>query len=114
MFIIVAFALLLLLPSPWNFVGFAIGLALFAGEVFYWNGRVRGRRAAVGVQTMIGEVATVISACRPTGQVGIAGEIWAARCNGGADPGDTVTIVGRDRLTLIVEQAGPAAQPASA
>jgi len=30
-------------------------------------------------------------------------EIWAARCDTGADAGETVTVVGRDRLVLRVE-----------
>ena len=103
MFILVALVLLFALPHPWNVVGFAAGLACFAGEVVFWHRTVRGRRAAVGAQTMIGESATVVSPCRPTGQVRLSGEIWAARCEGGADPGDTVEVVAREGLTLVVE-----------
>jgi len=102
-FILVALVLLFALPHPWNVVGFAAGLACFAGEVVFWHRTVRGRRAAVGAQTMIGESATVVSPCRPTGQVRLSGEIWAARCEGGADPGDTVEVVARQGLTLVVE-----------
>jgi len=45
----------------------------------------------------------VTEPCHPSGQVRLAGEIWAARCDQGADPGDTVRVVGRDDLTLVVE-----------
>ena len=107
MFVLVALVLLFVLPSPWNVVGFAAGLACFAGEVVFWNRTVRGRHAAVGAQTMIGETGTVISACRPTGQVRLLGEIWAARCDTGADAGDTVEVVARQGLTLVVEPATP-------
>jgi membrane protein implicated in regulation of membrane protease activity len=37
--------------------------------------------------------------------VRISGEIWAARCSAGADVGEEVRVVGRDGLTLLVEQA---------
>jgi membrane protein implicated in regulation of membrane protease activity len=104
-FLIVALVLLLLLASPWNIVGFAICFFLFLGEVFFWNSRVRGKQARVGAQTLIGQTATVVSACRPDGQVRLAGEIWHARCaSGTADPGDTVVVTARDRLTLVVER----------
>ena len=105
MFFIIALVLLFLLPSPWNVVGFIGGLIVFGGEVLFWNRKVRSGRKAVGAQTLIGKDATVVSACRPGGQVRIAGEIWAARCSAGADAGETVTVVGRDRLTLLVEPA---------
>ena len=104
MFLLLAIVLLLVLPSPWSLVGFAVGLVCFGGEVGFWHRRVRGRRAAVGVQTLIGESATVVSPCRPTGQVRVGGEIWAAHCELGADRGETVAVVGRRRLTLIVER----------
>ena len=103
MFLIVGIVLLFLLPSPWNLVGAACSFVLFLGELAFWNRRVRGQPKAVGAQTLIGKTATVISPCHPDGQVRISGEIWAARCAGGADPGDTVTVVGRDELTLVVE-----------
>ena len=105
MFFIVAFVLLILLPPPWNFVGFVGGLIAFVGEVLFWNSKVRKGRKTVGPQTLIGRTATVISACDPDGQVRISDEVWAARCGGGADVGETVTVVGRDGLTLVVEQA---------
>jgi membrane protein implicated in regulation of membrane protease activity len=103
-FFLIAIALLLVLPSPWNVVGFGVCFVLFVGEILFWNGRVRGRRAQVGAQTLIGQRATVVSACRPDGQVRVAGEIWHARCADGADPDDTVVVTARDRLTLVVER----------
>jgi membrane-bound serine protease (ClpP class) len=94
---------LLLLSSPWNLVGFAVCLVLFCGELLFWQRTVRGRRATVGAQTLIGSEAKVFSPCRPNGQVQVAGEIWAATCTAGADSGATVRVVGRDGLTLVVE-----------
>jgi membrane protein implicated in regulation of membrane protease activity len=101
---ILAIVLLFVLPHPWDIVGFAICLGLGFGEVYLWNRTVRGRRSSVGAQTLIGSEARVVSPCRPEGQVRLDGEIWAARCEAGADPGETVRVVGRNRLTLLVER----------
>jgi membrane protein implicated in regulation of membrane protease activity len=103
-FLILAFVLLFLLPSPWNLIGFAISVALFFPELFAWNRTMRGRRQVVGAQALIGAEATVLEPCRPKGQVRVNGEIWEARCEDGADRGETVRIVGRDALVLLVER----------
>lgn len=104
MFLILAFVLLFFLPSPWNVVGLAISVALFFPELFAWNRTVRGRSHVVGAQTLIGTEAIVLEPCRPKGQVRVGGEIWEARCEAGADRGDTVRIVGRQELVLLVER----------
>lgn len=109
MFLLLAIVLLLVLPWPWSLVGFVVSLVVFCGELAFWHRRVRGRRNEVGAQTLIGRAATVVSPCRPEGQVQLSGEIWAARCEGGAATGDTVTVVGRDGLVLLVEHAPGAA-----
>jgi membrane-bound serine protease (ClpP class) len=103
-FFLVAVALLLFLPSPWDLVGFTIALLVALGETLFWHRTVKGRRAAVGVENVIGSEARVLSACRPTGQVHLNGEIWEARCTAGVDPGQKVRVVGRRGLTLVVEQ----------
>jgi membrane protein implicated in regulation of membrane protease activity len=41
----------------------------------------------------------------PIGQVRVAGELWQARCAGGAGVGDEVVIRAIDGLTLVVEGA---------
>jgi membrane-bound serine protease (ClpP class) len=55
-----------------------------------------------GPEAMIGEEAEVVSACRPVGEVRVQGELWQARCDEGADAGDTVRIERLDGLTLVV------------
>ena len=107
MFLIAGFVFLLLLPSPWNLIVFAVCIPLFLGELAFWNRTVRHRRAQTGVETLIGRTATVASTCRPDGQVRLDGEIWEARCAEGADAGETVTVVSRDQLTLVVERVRP-------
>ena len=104
MFLLLAFVLLAVLSSPWNLLGFAACLVLFVGELFAWYRTVRGRRVEVGAETLIGAKAKVVTPCRPDGQVRLDGELWDARCAGGADRGDTVRVVGRRGLTLTVER----------
>jgi membrane-bound serine protease (ClpP class) len=106
MFLLVALVLVFVLPSPWNLLGFTAGLVCFAAEILFWNRTVRGRRAAVGAQMLLGETGTVVSRCRPTGQVRLGGEIWSARCDDGADAGDEVEVVDRQGLTLVVRRVG--------
>jgi len=101
--IILGFVLLFVLPSPWNFVALGAGILLGFGELAFWNRTVRARRRVVGPQTLIGRDAVVSTPCAPDGQVRIDGELWEARCDAGAAVGDTVRIVGREGLTLLVE-----------
>ena len=105
MLIFLAVALLLVLPSPWNVIGFIVVLPIWVLELFAWNRTVKHRKKAVGAQTLIGKDAVVTTPCRPVGQVRLDGEIWEARCDAGASPGDRVRVIGRDGLTLVVEAA---------
>jgi membrane protein implicated in regulation of membrane protease activity len=104
-FLIVAIVLLVVLPSPWRFVAFGLSFTLFLGELAFWNRTVRGRRAQVGTVTLLGQTATVVTSCRPDGQVRLGGEIWRARCAQGADPGDSVVVAAQEELTLVVKRA---------
>jgi membrane-bound serine protease (ClpP class) len=100
--ILLAILVLIFLPWPWNLVGFLVVLPIWLLELGLWNRTVKHRRRVVGAQTLIGEEATVTTPCRPLGQVRLNGELWEARCEAGATIGDTVRVVGRDSLTLVV------------
>jgi NfeD-like C-terminal, partner-binding len=69
----------------------------------FWNRTVR-KRLQKSVEPLIGRTATVRSACRAHGQVYLDGYIWEARCAEGADRGETVAVVSRDLLWLVVER----------
>jgi membrane-bound serine protease (ClpP class) len=103
MLLILALILLLILPHPWNLIAFFVCIAAFLVELFLWNRTVRRRRKVVGPQTLVGQTAEVRTACRPYGQVFVAGELWAARCEEGADAGDQVRVASVRGLTLEVE-----------
>jgi membrane-bound ClpP family serine protease len=87
-------------PARWALI--AVGATLDIAEslgFLWWS---RRRRAAVGVETLLGASGVVVTSCRPVGQVRVAGELWSARCEDGADPGETVTIDGVEGLVLAV------------
>jgi membrane-bound serine protease (ClpP class) len=105
MLFIVALVLFLLLPEPWDVVGATVFGVLGLIEIYLWNRTVRGRRKVVGTQTLVGQTAEVRVACRPHGQVFVAGEIWEAECPQGADIGAQVVVRRVRGLTLEVEPA---------
>ena len=92
-----------LLPWPWS------GLAVVTAAVWetvsalvgVWYSQ-RGR-PQVGVEALVGSSAEVVEPCRPLGRVRLAGELWRARCDEGADAGERVRVRAVDGLTLVVE-----------
>jgi membrane-bound serine protease (ClpP class) len=94
---------LFVVPRPWGLVLVAAAAVVEVGESFFWLHLSRRRRIQMGAETLIGATARVVSDCRPLGQVRVRGELWRARCEAGASAGDTIRIVDRDGLTLLVE-----------
>ena len=91
------------LPSPWGIVA-VIGAAIVeAAETGFWFWLSRRRSVQMGAETLIGARGVVTSACRPDGLVRVQGELWSARSEQGADPGDEIRVVARDGLVLSVE-----------
>jgi membrane protein implicated in regulation of membrane protease activity len=93
------------LEEPWTWLVVALGATIElaeAGGLIWWSKR---RRAEVGAETLLGRRAVVSADCMPIGQVRVAGELWQARCAGGAGVGDEVVIRAIDGLTLVVEGA---------
>ena len=96
---------LFVLPAPWGLVAIAAALVVEVGETAFWVWLSKRRRPQVGAEALIGARAEVVSPCRPIGSVRVAGELWRARCDAGADRGDVVRICALDGLTLTVERA---------
>jgi membrane-bound serine protease (ClpP class) len=94
---------LFVLPRPWGLVAVIAAAIVEVGETWFWVRFSQRRRIQAGAETLIGARAAVVSPCRPTGQVRLVGELWQARCEAGADTGETVRVTGRDGLTLLVE-----------
>ena len=108
MLLAIALALaVFVLPAPWGIV-----VVLFAGvvevaETAFWIRLSRRRAARVGPEALIGARGRVVASCRPNGRVRVAGELWQARCEPGADAGDDVRVAAREGLMLVVEPDSP-------
>lgn len=106
MTVVVALLLaLFVLPHPWGVVAIVGALFVEVGEAWFWIWLSRRRRVVVGAEALVGAEAVVVTPCRPEGQVRIAGELWRARCESGADAGERVSVLRVSGLTLEVEAA---------
>jgi membrane protein implicated in regulation of membrane protease activity len=94
---------LFVLDEPWNWAAVAAGATIEVAESFFWIWLSKRRRVQVGLEALIGAEAEVVSPCWPLGRVKVAGELWLARCEAGADVGDTVRVRAVNELTLVVE-----------
>jgi membrane-bound serine protease (ClpP class) len=105
--IVVAILLLVFVVSP--AIGIAVlvaAIALEGLEIALWMRFLRRYRVATGAEGMVGETGVVAEPCRPDGTVRLRGEIWRARCPGGAGRGDRVRVTAVEGLTLEVEPQG--------
>jgi membrane-bound serine protease (ClpP class) len=93
------------LPVEWAIPVVFLGAVVEVGETLFWLWYSRRRKAQVGAETLIGELAEVVTRCAPLGQVRLQGEIWRARCEEGAERGEHVRVTALEELTLVVERA---------
>jgi membrane protein implicated in regulation of membrane protease activity len=95
------------LPTTWGYVAVAVAAVYEVAELAFLVWYSRRRRATTGAEALPGSVGIVVVPCRPVGQIRVAGELWRARCEEGADPGESVVVeaLGPD-LTLLVRRAG--------
>jgi membrane protein implicated in regulation of membrane protease activity len=91
---------------PWSIVLILLGCLLETVEIVLlrrWSKRLdRRTKKTTGAEAMIGEPAEVMAACHPNGTVHVHGELWEARCEEGAETGETVRVESVDGLTLVV------------
>jgi membrane-bound serine protease (ClpP class) len=92
------------LPSPWGIVAVVAGGLTDIAESLVLLKWSRRRRAATGVEVLIGMTAVVSS---PT-QVRVAGEIWEARSDDPLVVGEEVEVAAVDGLRLQVSRRSPA------
>ena len=103
-FIAAVLLAIFVLPSPWGLVAIILSGIWEIGQTVFtirWSQR---RRARVGAEALVGRKARVVVRCDPVGKVAIDGEIWNARCEDGAEHGQTVRVRGLQGLTLLVER----------
>lgn len=88
----------------------AIMVVWGAGSVFIYRigSRALKRKPVMGLPTMIGSKAKVVSPLAPEGMVRIKGELWVAQLTEGTvDTGEVVIVVSQDALKLIVRKGTP-------
>ena len=103
LFIIALVLALIFLPWPWNFAVIVIVALCELSLMVFGIRYTRRRRARVGVETLVGASAAVISPLVPDGQVKVNGEIWEAHSERKAEVGERVRITAVNGLTLEVE-----------
>ena len=92
-------------PDPWQWPVIGLAVVIEIAETTFWMRRSRRGSAKAGPDTMIGELAHVITPCDPLGEVRLHGELWKARCEPNAAVGQRVRVRAREGLTLVVERA---------
>ena len=97
------FLAVFVLPRPWGAIAIVVGTVIEVAEAVFWIKLSRRRQPVTGAEGLIGARGLVMEPCRPEGYVRVKGELWRARCEEGADPGETVRVRTLDGLTLIVE-----------
>jgi len=77
--------------------------------------KAQRQKAMTGAEALVGQVATVRTPLHPEGSVFIEGELWSARCEEGAEPGERVRVKAVKGLRLLVskEEAGIETRAAS-
>ncbi len=101
-------AALFWLPEPWNYLVVIAAGVVEVVEVSFFIWYSKRRRATTGAEALPGQRGTVVETCRPVGQIRVDGELWRARCEEGADPGETVVVESLGpNLTLIVRPESP-------
>src|SRR4029434_10970017 len=69
------------------------------------------REPVVGAETLVGAVALVATPLDPRGQVRVAGELWQARSESLARPGEQVVIRSVEPDLTLVVTPGPGKSP---
>jgi membrane-bound serine protease (ClpP class) len=95
------------LTWPWNIAAIAAAAMGEVAETVVAIRYTRRRRAEVGVEALVGAIASVVSPLTPDGQVKVNGEIWRAHSEREAQVGDRVRITAVNDLTLEVEPSTP-------
>ena len=103
-FVLALLLAIFVLDSPWSTIVIGAAavweIAQLTGAI-WWSQR---RQAQTGAEALAGAEARVVSRCDPFGKVAVRGEVWNARCEGGAEVGEPVRVRGLQGLTLLVER----------
>jgi membrane protein implicated in regulation of membrane protease activity len=90
------------LPTGWGIALVVAATVVEFAEAGFWFWLSKRRKAVTGAEALPGSRGIVVAPCRPEGQVRVAGELWRARCEEGADVGDEVVVERLDPELLLV------------
>lgn len=96
---------LTVIPAPWGLWTVVGAAAVDVAETWVFVRWSRRRRSSVGVETLVGRTAVVVTANGPRAQVKLDGEVWEARAQRDLLPGDEVVVRSVEHLVLEVEPA---------
>lgn len=92
----------------WGLIALMAALGAYAVITYRMGSRALRRKPLDGATAMLGSEGKVVSPLAPEGMVRIKGELWRAKsASGKMDTGEEVTVVGQDRLKLIVRKCSP-------
>ncbi len=105
------FGLVVFLFLPLNLaIPVYLGIVLLSGLMYWILFLAMKKRSKSGVEGLTGAEARVVSKLGPHEEaqylVKIRGELWSANSRDDLKPGDVVTVLSVDGLTLLVGKAG--------
>ena len=87
----------------WGLIVLMVVWLAYTVTTYQMGSRALRRKQVVGLPDMIGSKGRVVSPLAPEGLVRIRGELWVAKsASGEMELGGEVTVVGQDRLKLVV------------
>lgn len=90
----------------WGLVVLMVAWGAYSIFTYRLGSRALRRKQVVGLPDMVGSKGEVVSPLAPEGMVRIKGELWIAKSTSGEmEPGETVIVVGQDRLKLVVRES---------
>jgi membrane protein implicated in regulation of membrane protease activity len=92
------------LSPGWDIAVIAGAFAIEVVETIFWIRLSQRWRVRAGPETLIGARGVATTDLAPEGQVRVQGELWQARMKGGARAGDSVRVLAREGLLLVVER----------
>jgi len=91
----------------WVLIIVMLAWGTYTVTTYRMGSRALRKKPVNGLTAMVGSEGKVVSPLVPGGLVRIKGELWRAKSESGRiDTGEKVTVVGQDRLKLIVRKSG--------
>ena len=92
----------------WVLIIVMVAWGTYTVITYRMGSRALRKKPVNGLTAMVGSEGKVVSPLIPEGMVRIKGELWKAKsASGEIDTGEKVTVMGQDRLKLIVRKRSP-------